>query len=173
MALPSVPPIEDDKLWKLFLRGEELGLRMEATDAGIVWETMPGLRHQELAVAIYGAILPGASGKECECYRALDIYIRFPSGIVKRPDISIFCRRPTDDEGFVHSIPEAVIEITSPESESKDLISGPPLYLKNGVKDVVVVHRSEGLVVHSTVSSSNTHASPVTITLACGCVVTL
>ena len=56
MAIPlaPVPPIEDEKLWKLLARGEELGLRMEATDSGIVWESMPGLRHQELAIAVYG-----------------------------------------------------------------------------------------------------------------------
>ena len=30
-------PPQDEKLWKLLARGEELGLRMEATDSGIVW----------------------------------------------------------------------------------------------------------------------------------------
>jgi len=175
MALPSAPlsPIDDDKLWVLFARGEELGLRMEATNSGIIWESMPGLRHQELAISIFGAIQPGGSSGECECYRALDIYIRFPSGVVKRPDVSIFCRRPEDEEGFVHAIPEAVIEITSPDSEAKDLVSGPPLYLANGVKDVVILHRTQNKVIHWTVTGSRTLPSPSTITLSCGCVVTV
>jgi len=124
-------------------------------------------------VAIFGAIQPGAAGGDCEYYRVLDIYVRFPSGIVKGPDVSIFCRRPLDEEGFVHEVPEAVIEITSPESKGKDLVSGPPLYLANGVKDVVVLHRSKDLVVHWTVAGSRSLSSPATIALMCGCVATV
>lgn len=175
MATPAmlVPSIEDGKLWQLMERAEELGLRLEMTDTGIVWEAMPGLRHQELAIAIYGAIEPGSGGEDCDCYRALDVYVRFPSGVVKRPDVSIFCRRPAEDEGFVHVVPEAVVEITSPDSESKDLVAGPPLYLANGVKDVIVLHRSRGEVHHWTIAGSRRLVSPVTIHLACGCQVTV
>lgn len=170
MALPSVPlpPIEDDLLWQLLAKAEEIGLRLEVTDVGIVWESMPGLRHQELSVQIYGAVQQSAQPGGCEGYRALDVYIRFPSGIVKRPDISIFCKRPLDDEGFVHAIPEAVIEITSPESEAKDLVSGPPLYLSNGVKDVLVFHRSVGEVIHWTASGKTSYRSPVQLSLSHG-----
>ena len=92
---------------------------------------------------------------------------------MKRPDVSIFFKRPVDEEGFVHDIPEAVIEITSPDSEAKDLVSGPPLYLSNGVKDVVVLQRSTGLVIHWSASGQRTTASPVSIGLACRCVVTV
>jgi Uma2 family endonuclease len=174
MAAPAVmlPPIEDEKLWDLMAKAEELGLRLEMTDTGLVWEAMPGLRHQELAVGIYGAVRTSGGEGACECYRALDVYIRFPSGIVKRPDLSIFCRRPSDDEGFVHAVPEAVVEITSPESEDKDLIAAPPLYLANGVKDVIVVHRSRGEVHHWTVAGSRKLLSPAKIVLTCGCEVT-
>lgn len=175
MAVPAalLPPIEEGKLWDLMSRAEELGLRLEMTDVGIVWEAMPGLRHQEISVAIYGAVRPASDGGACECYRALDVPIRFPSGVVKRPDLSIFCRRPSEDEGFVHAVPEAVVEITSPEYEGKDLASGPPLYLANGVKDVVVLHRALGEVHHWTVAASRKLLSPATIKLTCGCEVTV
>ena len=48
MAAPvtTLPPIDEASLWNLMVRAEELGLRLEMTDVGIVWETMPGLRHQ-------------------------------------------------------------------------------------------------------------------------------
>ena len=175
MAQPKLfnPSIEDDKLWRIFTQGEEMGMRMEMIESGIVWETMPGLRHQELAVAIYGAIRPGGQRSDCECYRALDVYVRFPSGVVKRPDVSIFCRRPEDEEGFVHAVPEAVIEITSPDSEAKDLVSGPPLYLANGVKDVVVLDRARGEVKHWSTTNVRTMVPPTTISLSCGCLVTV
>ncbi len=175
MAAPNVllPPIEGDKLWDLMARAEELGLRLEMTDVGIVWEAMPGLRHQELAVSIYSAVQPSGDASGCDCYRALDVAVRFPSGIVKRPDISIFCRRPLQEEGFVDAVPEAVVEITSPDYEAKDLVSGPPLYLANGVKDVVVLHRSRGEVHHWTLTGSRKLPSPATISLTCGCRVTV
>lgn len=175
MAAPSVvlPPIEGAKLWDLMARAEELGLRLEMTDVGIVWEAMPGLRHQEIAIEIYGAIRNAPDGGGCECYRALDVPVRFPSGVVKRPDLSIFCRRPPQDEGFVLDVPEAVVEITSPDYEAKDLVSGPPLYLANGVKDVIVLHRATGTVYHTTVSDSRQLLSPATVALRCGCTVTV
>jgi len=164
----TVPAIEDEKLWAIFACGEELGLRMEASETGIVWEAMPAIRHQELALAAFWAIqLDG------ECFRALDPSVRFASGTVKRPDVAIFCKRPAEEEGFVHAVPEAVIEITSLESEGKDLVTGPPTYLANGVKDVVVFHRSKGAVVHWTASGSRTSPSPAKIKLSCGCVVTV
>ena len=171
MAVPAalLPPIDEAALWSLMSRAEELGLRLEMTDAGIVWEAMPGLRHQELALAIYGAIRPAPDGGHCEGYRAFDVPIRFASGVVKRPDVSIFCRRPSQDEGFVRAVPEAVVEITSPEYEAKDLVSGPPLYLANGVRDVVVLHRAKGEVDHWTAAGRQRVHSPATLTLQCGC----
>ena len=155
------------------IRGEELGLRLERTDVGLVWEAMPGLRHQELAVEIHGAVRPVEGEGRCECYRALDVPVRFPSGIVKRPDLAIFWRRPSQDEGFVLAVPEAVVEITSPDYEEKDLVSRPPLYLANGVKNVVVFHRATDEVHHWTVADSRKLLSPMILALTCGCRLTL
>ena len=154
-------------------RAEELGLRLEMIDVGLVWETMPGLRHRELSAEIYGGIRPVEEEGRCAGYRALDVAIRFPSGIVKRPDLSIFCQRPSQEEGFVLAVPEAVVEITGPDCEAKDLVSGPPLYLANGVKDVVVLHRATETVHHFTVAGERRLLSPTTLTLMCGCRVTL
>ncbi len=175
MAMPAVllPPIEDEMLWDLLHRAEEIGLRLEVTDSGIVWEVAPGFLHQDLAVTIYSGIQPDPRATGCECVRALDVYVRFPSGLVKRPDLSIFCRRPEQEEGFVRMVPEAVVEITSPGYEAKDLVSGPPLYLANGVKDVVVLDRGRGEVHHTDMAGTRVHTSPVTLALACGCSVTL
>ena len=164
-----LPPITDEQLWALFEFGDEIGLKMELTDAGISWEAFPGLRHQELLVNIFNAIVPHNE----LCVRAQDVSIRFPSGLVKRPDLSIFCQRPEQEEGFIYAIPEAVIEITSPHYEAKDIVTGPPIYLQNGVKDVLVLERATETVHHWTMSGVTHHASPVVITLTCGCLVTI
>jgi len=86
----ALPPIEDDQLWTLFELGAEIGLRLERTEDGITWEGFPGLRHQELAAGICSTFICG----EDSYVQARDVYIRFPGGIVKRPDTSIFCERP-------------------------------------------------------------------------------
>lgn len=171
MAAPQIThaPIDEQTLWKVFAQGEDLGLRFELTPGGITWETMPGLRHQELALQVYGSVRPRQIASGCGCYPGFDVYVWLPNGTVKRPDISIFCRRPEEEEGFIHMVPEAVIEITSPDSEAKDLVAGPPLYLENGVKDVVVHQRSQNKVHHFTSEGCRIQNSGQSITLACGC----
>ncbi|RYG26245.1 Uma2 family endonuclease, partial [bacterium] len=92
---------------------------------------------------------------------------------VKRPEVSIFCARPPEDEGFVHAVPEAVVEITSPGYEDKDLVHGPPLYLRNGVKDVLVLDRRDGMVHWFAPEGKTTHPTPTDFELSCGCRVTV
>jgi Uma2 family endonuclease len=172
-AAKPLPPIPDAQLWDLFCRAEEIGLRLEMTDAGIIWETLPGLRHQELMRSVLQSVQPLENSGDCECYNAFDLAIRFPSGVAKRPDVAIFCKRPAEEEGFVYSVPEAVVEITSPGYEQKDLESGPRLYRSNGVKDVLVLDRRTGEVHHWTGSGKATKPSPSLFILSCGCSVTV
>jgi Uma2 family endonuclease len=172
-AAKPLPPIADDQLWDLFCRAEEVGLRLEATSDGITWEVLPGLRHQLITAAILQSIEPSNAVVKCECSKVFDLAIRFPSGVAKRPDIAIFCCLPLEEEGFVRMVPEAVIEITSPGYEDKDLISGPPLYLANGVKDVFVLDRRTGEVHRWNQSGHTVNLSPTTFTLLTGCRLTV
>ena len=66
-----------------------------------------------------------------------------------------------------------MIEVVSPNYEAKDTEDLPPIYLANGVRDVVVVDPEQGQVIHSTAAGPTTHAAPLTLTLQCGCRVTL
>src|SRR4029453_15978225 len=86
----------------------------------------------------------------CACVHAADVYIQFPDGSLKRPDISIFCREPDDkeQEEAITLVPEAVIEVVSKGYEAKDLEIGPRFYLSQGVKDVVVFDPTTLLVLH-------------------------
>lgn len=102
----------------------------------------------------------------------MDVYVQFPSGL-KRPDISIFCQEPSDEEqdSALTQIPEAVIEVVSKGYEAKDLEIGPPFYLSQGVKDVVVFDPYTLLVLHVRREKVQRMMSPVTLQLECGCVV--
>lgn len=54
-----------------------------------------------------------------------DVYVSFPDGSLKRPDISIFCQEPAEEEEAITLVPEAVIEIVSKGFEAKDFEIGP------------------------------------------------
>lgn len=152
------------------LRADELGLRLEIVNGLAIWEAQPLYRHQKHVERIASGIARGESGTPCGCVHALDVYVAFPNGL-KRPDISIFCREPTEEEqdGPLSLIPEAVIEVVSPGYEAKDLEVGPPFYLSQGVKDVIVFDPATLLVLHVRHGHASRQVAPVTLELLCGC----
>ncbi len=154
------------------LRSEELGVRLEIVQGLPVWEASPVMLHQEAVDRIRASIKKktDAKGKICECYNIADIYIQFPEGSLKRPDISIFCKRPKARDKAVKDVPEAVIEIISKGYEAKDLKIGVPFYLSQGVKDVVVFNPYTMEVLHFKKGKRKKKTtSPVEIEFACGC----
>jgi Uma2 family endonuclease len=156
----------------LLLAADELGIKLELQGDLPLWEPSPGLRHQEAVDIIRASITPhtvAGTENHCACRHYADLYVCFPDGSFKRPDISIFCRRPDEEVGAVTLVPEAVIEVLSPRGELKDLELGPPFYLMHGIKDVIVLDPETSVVVHRRVDATTLHQSPVTIDLACGC----
>jgi Uma2 family endonuclease len=92
---------------------------------------------------------------------------------LKRPDISIFCREPTETTTAVTLIPEAVIEIISQGYEIKDLEINPTFFLSQGVKDVLVLDPITKFILHARKDGKKTYTSPQEFTLECGCIVTV
>jgi Uma2 family endonuclease len=158
--------------WRL-LQANELGIRLEIVAGLPIWEPQPVLKHQRAVDRIRASIatMPPEQGQDagCGCVHAGDVYISFPDGSLKRPDISIFCREPDEDDEAITLVPEAVIEIISKGYEAKDLEIGPQFYLAQGVKDVVVFNPYTLLVLHIRRDRVNRMTSPVTIDLECGC----
>ncbi|NOT62617.1 MAG: hypothetical protein HOP19_20620 [Acidobacteria bacterium] len=92
--------------------------------------------------------LPLKQGDDfCECKHYSNLHIKFPNGSDKRPDISIFCNEPTETDTGVS---EAVIEIISRGYEKKDLELRPPVYLSQGVKDILVFDPYTEIIYHFT-----------------------
>lgn len=153
------------------LQASELGIRLEIVNGLPLWEAQPVYRHQKHIERIAQGITKNeAHPSACACVHALDVYIQFPNGL-KRPDISIFCREPGEEEqdSALTMIPEAVIEVVSKGFEAKDLEIGPPFYLSQGVKDVVVFDPLTLLVLHVRKNRTTRQVSEVTIDLECGC----
>lgn len=153
-----------------FLRAEELGIRLEIVSGLPIWESFPLYRHQKAVDRIRRTIekLP-QSDSDCACIFIDDVYISFPDGSVKRPDIAVFCREPEELDEMITLVPEAVIEVVSKGYEAKDLEIGPRFYLSQGVKDVVVFDPYTLLVLHVRRDGVTRQISPVQINLECGC----
>jgi Uma2 family endonuclease len=160
-----------------FLKANELGIRLEIMNGLPVWEPHPVLKHQ-LAVDRIRTTIRKASGGDtadtpCECFHVADVYVAFPDGSLKRPDVAIFCKKPREEEEAVTLLPEAVIEVTSKGYESKDLEIAPRFYLSHGVKDVVVFDPYTLVVLHVRSGGAERHVSPALLDLECGCQCTI
>jgi len=154
------------------LNAEDLGVRLEIAGNLPIWEASPLYKHQKEVDRIRDSIKKTETeGNSCDCIDAADVYVQFPDGSLKRPDVSIFCREPSEDEQeeVIKQVPEAVIEVISKKYEVKDLEISPPIYLANGVKDVVVFNPYTNEVVHFRKDETRNLTSPVEIEFECGC----
>jgi Uma2 family endonuclease len=159
--------LTDAELDRLIYDG---AVKLEITGGIPTWEVSPSVRHQRMVYLIQTSIrlLPGGN-EGCACAHLADIYIRFPDGSIKRPDIAIFCEEPPDQDEALTTIPRAVIEIISPGYEYKDVELNPRFYLSQGVEDVVTVDPRSGVVTHYRAAGVSTYQAPVTVSMLCGC----
>jgi Uma2 family endonuclease len=149
------------------LTAAELGVRLEIVGGIPLWEAQPLYKHQKTIDRIRATIKPGRTG--CACVHAADVYISFPDGSLKRPDIALFCQEPVEEDEPIRLIPEAVIEVISKGYEYKDLEIGPNFYLAQGIKDVLVCNPYTLVVLHVRRDGAAHYVSPVEISLECGC----
>lgn len=153
-----------------FLTAEELGIRLEIAGNLAIWEASPIYKHQKAVDRIRDSFQKTEKdGISCECLDVADVYVQFPDGSLKRPDISVFCREPEEEEEAIRQVPEAVIEVISKKYEAKDLEISPPIYLANGVKDVVVFSPYTNEVLHFREGETRNLTSPIEIEFECGC----
>lgn len=152
-----------------FLRAEELGIRLEIVAGLPIWEAHPVYKHQKAVDRIRATIQKRDPDNECECIHAADVYVQFGDGSLKRPDVAIFFREPDEEEDVISLVPEAVVEVVSKGYEAKDLEIGPPFYLAQGVKDVIVFDPATLLVLHARRDGTRRLTSRVSIDLECGC----
>ncbi len=162
--------VSRETLFQQLLAADQLGIRLEIVGGLPLWEAHPVRRHQQAIDRIRASLRPLThAGEGCDCVHLADVYIAFPDGSLKRPDVSIFCREPDEEDEAITLVPEAVIEVISKGYEAKDLEIGPRFYLSQGIKDVIVFDPHTLLVLHLTPTSAARHVSPVDIELACGC----
>ena len=155
-------------------RAEELGIRLEYVNGIPIWEASPVIRHQRITDRIRASIrATHPEGEGCGCIHYADIYVLFSDGSIKRPDISIFCEEPAEEDTMCEMIPEVVIEILSRGYEKKDTEISLPFYLSQGIRDIVIFDPATNRVSHYHGGQTEEFQSPVQLTFACGCRATL
>lgn len=140
-----------------------------------IWEASPSPLHQIFVRDIEASIRASAESRgDCACEHIADAYIRLPDSSLVRPDIAIFCAPiPRQREAYA-AVPAAVIEIVSPSYEAKDYEELPPVYLANGVRDVVVVDPERSVLTHYRLGHTRSiQRLPQQLLLECGCLVQL
>jgi Uma2 family endonuclease len=153
---------------------DEAGIRLEYVNGIPIWEASPVIRHQRITDRIRASLASThENGGQCGCIHYADIYILFPEGSIKRPDISIFCEEPAEQDTMCERIPDAVIEILSKGYEKKDTEVSLPFYLAQGIPDIVIFDPATNRVSHYHHGQTDLHASPIAITFACGCRATI
>jgi Uma2 family endonuclease len=157
-------------LEEILMSADEQGFRLELVHGLGIWEAQPALRHQTTVDRVRSTIHRGTEeGSDCACFHVADVYVLFPDGSFKRPDVSVFCREPEEQETAITLIPEAVIEIISKGNEAKDLQFGATFYIENGVKDAVIFNPYTNEVRHFTRRGLSVLSSPADLVFECGC----
>lgn len=174
-ARPEIDePLDEDRLWDLFCLGDEGGIRLEMVEGMPIWEASPGVRHQAIILQAAAALMHEHKQTDgCGCHPHFDIYVRFPDGSYKRPDLAIYCEQIELVEKATWVVPDAVVEVISRGYAKKDVDIGAPFYLKHGVKDVVLVNPPANSARHLTQSESTEHKFPGKVKLSIGCLIDL
>jgi Uma2 family endonuclease len=162
------------ELMRQLMNADEAGVKLEVVQGEYTWEFFPSPLHQGVVADVERSLWLSMSTNPsgCGCFTLADTYIQFADGSVKRPDLMVFCERPPRTREALTVIPEAVIEVLSPRGERKDLQVGPPFYLSQGVKDVVVIDPEGETAHHFRKDGERTVERGTAVRLQCGCELT-
>jgi Putative restriction endonuclease len=155
---------------ELILKADTIGIKLEFIGGLPVWEASPVALHQLEVDRLRSSIKP-----QVESVHLADSLFKFPDDSLKRPDIAILCTLPPREElgQALRVVPEAVVEIISEGYEDKDLKLAPGFYLGQGVKDVLIFHPVTLEVWHHRRDGVVGFTSPKTLSLECGCEITV
>ena len=163
-----------EEITHVLMAAEQSGVSLHQIGVTPVWEFLPSFEHQDVLRSIDRSVRRAESGDpNCDCYSITNVYLRLPNGSLVRPDLLIYCKKPASTRQALAVVPEAVIEVLSPYGELKDLQIGPPNYLANGVKDVIVVDTESGVATHFRREGATPRRRGDTVLLECGCEITL
>jgi Uma2 family endonuclease len=125
----------------------------------------PNRYHQRISGRLYFAVQYIIRERKlpCEIYNA-PFDVRLPDSeeaddfvtTVVQPDISIICDKNKLDDKGCRGAPDLIMEILSPSTAARDMVTKKDLYEKQGVKEYWIVQPLEKIViVYKLISSEN------------------
>ncbi len=122
-------------------RYEQTEDRLEYIDGVVYALASPSFAHQKTAMVFANNLYNFLSGKKCQAYMApLDVHFesKEPKACVQ-PDILVICDEENIRDGMYYGIPRVVVEVVSPSSRSKDMITKLNLYWNQGVEEFLLI----------------------------------
>jgi Uma2 family endonuclease len=135
--------------------------RYELIDGVLVMSPSPTLPHQDIVRALLRQIEPTVD--ELPGVRiVLDTDIKFADDTVYRPDIAIYLPgRVSDETDYPDAAPDLIIEVVSPSSKARDLITKRDDYARFGVREYWVLDADVSAIhVFRTVGRARKYARP-------------
>ncbi len=136
---------------------------------GKIFKMSPGprLKHQQVSGEINFLFRQNLNASCKVFYAPLDVYLIHPGEDWKetknivQPDLCIICDpEKLHDRGCVGA-PDLVVEILSPSTAAKDLGAKRDLYEEYGVKEMWIVHPSEGTITVHVLENGKYHILPI------------
>lgn len=114
---------------------------LEFIDGYIYNMASPSVVHQRIVLKISTSFSNYLNGKSCEPFVSpLDIFLKNEKETHRvQPDIGIICDKEGFNENNYIGPPSLVVEVLSPSTASKDLITKMNLYMKFGIKEYWIV----------------------------------
>lgn len=121
-------------------------LRVELIEGVFFDMSAPSSLHQEILVTISSELYYQIKKKkgECKVFTApTDIRIKSDDKNMVQPDIFIVCDRKKITYDSIEGCPDFVLEIISPSTKKKDMLTKLQLYLEAGVREYWIVEPME------------------------------
>ena len=131
---------------------EKSNLRMEFINGEIFLLASPGINHQEISGRLYLIFAQYLKDKACKVFFApFDVHFSkndFKEPDVMQPDLLIACdtENTVNEKGRYMGTPSLVVEILSPSTKSKDMVSKLNTYMLSGVREYWIVDPKEKII---------------------------
>ena len=115
--------------------------QLEYIDGIIYNQASPSTMHQRIVTRLIGIFGNYFRGKKCEPFVSpFDIFLKNESETNRvQPDISVICNKTGLTENNYVGSPSLVIEVLSPSTASRDVVTKMNLYMRYGIKEYWIV----------------------------------
>lgn len=99
----------------------------------------PNFHHQSIGGKLFVQLSNQLAADDCEgkCEALYELDWHVTESTIVRPDLMVICGKPEGQ--WVEANPEMIVEILSPSTREKDLVSKRELYAANGVAFYLIV----------------------------------